>query len=187
MLPELKLRHMGMFVWDIKTMSSFYQEVLGFVVTDAGHVRDHDVVFLSRDPHSHHQLVMETGRPPGSGPGFGLQQISFQVSSLQDLRVMHHLVSARKDVTLIQTVDHGNSWSLYFRDPEVNRVEIYLDTPWHADQPYLEPLDLSLDDKSILQSTQARLGGKPGVMPMAQWQQEMAAKLKARLGSSDLV
>jgi hypothetical protein len=24
-------------------------------------------------------------------------------------------------------------------------------------------------------------------MPMAQWQQEMAAKLKARLGSSDLV
>jgi catechol 2,3-dioxygenase len=100
---------------------------------------------------------------------------------------MHQLVCARKDVTLIQTVDHGNSWSLYFRDPEVNRVEVYLDTPWHADQPYLEPLDLSLDDASILQSTQARLGGKPGVMPMAQWQQEMAAKLKARLGSSDLV
>jgi hypothetical protein len=39
-----------------------------------------------------------------------------------------------------------------------------------------------LDDANILQSTHERLAGKPGVMPMAQWQQEMADKLKARLG-----
>lgn len=100
---------------------------------------------------------------------------------------MNKLLISRKDVTLIQTVDHGNSWSLYFRDPEVNRVEVYLDTPWHVEQPFLEPLDLSLNDENIFQSTHARLVGKPGVMPMAQWQQEMAAKLKARLGYQSAV
>jgi catechol-2,3-dioxygenase len=177
MLPDLKLRHMGMFVWDIDKMSQFYQEVLGFLVTDKGFVRDHHVVFLSRDPKSHHQLVMETGRPPGSGPGYGLQQISFQVTALKDLRVMHDLVSARDDVSLIQTVDHGNSWSLYFRDPEVNRVEIYLDTPWHVEQPYLDQLDLSLSDEAIHQVTEQRLKDQPSRKPMHQWQQEMTARI----------
>lgn len=177
MLPDLKLRHMGMFVWDIEKMAQFYQDVLGFLVTDKGFVRDHHVVFFSRDPKSHHQLVMESGRPPGSGPGFGLQQISFQVNSLQDLRYMHDVVSARDDVTLIQTVDHGNSWSLYFRDPEVNRVEIYLDTPWHVDQPYLEPMDLSLSDEEIQQLTEQRLRDNPSRRPMQAWQEEMAKRI----------
>ena len=178
MLPDLKLRHMGMFVWDIDKMSQFYQDVLGFCVTDKGFVRDHHVVFLSRDAKAHHQLVMETGRPPGSGTGYGLQQISFQVGSLNDLRQMHDLVSARDDVTLVQTVDHGNSWSMYFRDPEVNRIEIYLDTPWHVEQPYLDSLDLTLSDEGIHQVTEQRLKDNPSRKPMPEWQLERSARLK---------
>ena len=102
MTPKLSLRHMGMYVWDLALMSRFYQEVLGFVVTDQGAVRGHEVVFLSRDPHSHHQLVMETGRPPGRGSGYGLQQISFWVASLDDLRAMQQLVLAESERLLPQ-------------------------------------------------------------------------------------
>jgi len=178
MLPELKLRHMGMYVWNLEMMSDFYQEVLGFLVTDKGFVRDHHVVFLSRDPRSHHQLVMETGRPPGSGPGFGLQQISFQVQELEDLRVMLRLVESRTDVTAIKPVDHGNSWSLYFWDPEENRIEIYLDTPWHIKQPYLEPLDLSLDDGTICKITEDRVKEDPTAMAMQDWRKQMEARLE---------
>jgi catechol-2,3-dioxygenase len=172
---------MGMYVWDIIAMSRFYQEVLGFAVTDAGHVRDHEVVFLSRDASSHHQLVMETGRPSGSGPGYGLQQISFQVERLQDLRAMHVLVSQRTDVPKIQAVDHGNSWSLYFWDPEHNRIEVYMDTPWHIAQPYLETLDLTLADAAILQTTESRLAKYPGVIPLVEWQQAFRRQLQAGL------
>lgn len=169
---------MGMYVWDLDLMARFYQEVLGFVVTDKGFVRDHHVVFLSRDAKSHHQLVMETGRPPGRGPGYGLQQISFQVEALDDLRQMRALLTARGDVPRLQAVDHGNSWSLYFWDPEDNRIEVYLDTPWHVDQPYLEPLDLDADDEAIAAATRRHVQGKPGHKPMSQWQQEMARQIE---------
>ena len=174
MRPALRLRHMGMYVWDIERMAAFYQEVLGFAVTDKGFVRGHDVVFLSRDPQSHHQLVMESGRPPGRGPGYGLQQISFQVDNLDDLRAMRALVSARSDVERIQSVDHGNSWSLYFWDPEDNRIEIYLDTPWHVGQPYLQALDLEQNDEQIHATTAAHQQGKAGLEPMSQGEEEMA-------------
>ena len=40
-------------------------------------------------------------------------------------------------------MDHGNAWSLYFRDPEGNRLEVFCDTQWYVEQPCLEDLDLS--------------------------------------------
>ena len=173
-LPNLNLRHIGIFVSDIDAMSSFYKTVLGFTQTDRGEVRGGQVVFLTRDPLSHHQLVMETGRPIGNGPGLGVQQISFQVSTLGDLRQMHKIVSQRKDVTTIQCIDHGNSWSLYFRDPELNRIEIYLDTPWHISQPYSEPIDLLLTDEKIYEKTLEKLASYGEVKPFETWSHELS-------------
>jgi catechol 2,3-dioxygenase len=66
---------------------------------------------------------------------------------------------------------------LYFRDPEVNRVEIYLDTPWHVEQPYLDQLDLSLSDEAIHHITEQRLNDNPSRKPMQQWQHEMAERI----------
>jgi catechol-2,3-dioxygenase len=175
--PDLKLRHVGIFVTDIDVMSSFYIEVLGFTQTDRGSVRGGEAVFLTKDPASHHQLVMETGRPKGTGPGLGIQQISFLVNSLDDLRSMHGLVSQRSDVQLIQTVDHGNSWSLYFRDPEFNRIEIYLDTPWHIPQPYLEPLDLSTTDAEIHNATREKLLKFGTLQSMESWSQDLSLRI----------
>jgi catechol 2,3-dioxygenase len=173
---NLNLRHVGIFVTDINVMSRFYIDVLGFIQSDHGSVRGGEVVFLTRDPSCHHQLVMETGRPSGVGPGLGIQQISFQVEALDDLRSMHQLVSHRSDIQLIQTVDHGNSWSLYFRDPEFNRIEIYMDTPWHIPQPYLESLDLSSTDSEIHNATQNKLLKLGNLIPMKSWSSDFSQK-----------
>jgi catechol-2,3-dioxygenase len=54
---------MGIFVTDIVSMSNYYQEVLDFRVTDRGQLADVELVFLSRNPLEHHQIVMATGRP----------------------------------------------------------------------------------------------------------------------------
>jgi catechol-2,3-dioxygenase len=155
-------------------MSGFYKNVLGFIETDRGEVRGGQVVFLTRDVSSHHQLVMETGRPLGTGPGLGIQQISFHVETLNDLRLMNEIVCNRNDASLIQSVDHGNSWSLYFRDPELNRIEVYLDTPWRISQPYLEPLDLSMNDELIHEITLEKISKLGEVISLKEWSQQLA-------------
>ena len=176
--PQLRLAHMGMFVRDLERMVAFYKEVLGFIESDRGHARGFDIVFLTRDPNAHHQLVLSSGRPETSGPTHAIQQISFMVDALDDLRAMHAVVSQRDDVSAIQTVDHGNAWSVYFRDPEENRIEVYLDSPWHVAQPHRVTLDLSLDDAEIHRLTEERLRGDPTTRPMAEWRRDQARKLR---------
>ncbi len=177
-VPQLRFSHMGIFVRDLDHMASFYKEVLGFIESDRGNGRDFDVVFLTRDPVTHHQLVLSSGRPENSGPTHGVQQISFRVDALDDLRLMHAVVARRDDVSDIQTVDHGIAWSVYFRDPEENRIEVYLDSPWYVAQPHRVTLDLSLTDAEIRQGTEQRLGSDPTCLPMAEWRRTQTEKLR---------
>ena len=178
-IPRLRLTHLGMFVRDIEKMALFYKEVLGFVETDRGPAHGFFVVFLTRDPAVHHQLVLSTGRPDSSGPTHAVQQISFRVDAIDDLRRMHAIVRAREDVTDIRPRDHGNAWSVYFRDPEENRIEVYLDSPWHVAQPHHTELDLSLSDEEIMRRTEERLRSDPTRVPMESWVRSQADKLRA--------
>lgn len=177
-LPRLRLSHMGMFVRDVEKMAAFYKEVLGFIESDRGTGRGFNVVFLTRDPNEHHQLVLSSGRPETSGPTHAVQQLSFKVDSLDDLRAMHAIVASRSDVTEVLTVDHGNAWSVYFRDPEENRVEVYIDTPWHISQPHRVDLDLSLPDDEIRRRTDERTRSDPTRLPMDAWRSQQAKRLR---------
>jgi catechol 2,3-dioxygenase len=177
-LPALRLSHMGIFVRDLERMADFYKAVLGFVETDRGPARGQQVIFLTRHPEAHHQLVLSSGRPDSSGPTHALQQMSFMSTSLDDLRRMHALVAARDDVSDIHPVDHGNAWSLYFRDPEDNRIEVYIDSPWHVAQPHHVVLDLSLTDEEIHRQTRARIADDPTFAPMADWHAAQRKKLR---------
>src|SRR3546814_10904716 len=87
--------HFGLSVTDLPKMVTFYRDFMGFTVTDRGEVAGLEVVFLSRDPLDHHQIVLATGRPkdmPGNtgNPMFGpcINQISFRMASIADLRDM---------------------------------------------------------------------------------------------------
>jgi catechol-2,3-dioxygenase len=180
--PDMRLAHFGMFVRDIERMTRFYKDVLGFIETDRGRARGFDVVFLTRDPGQHHQLVLSSGRSDESTATDGVQQLSFKVASLDDLRAMSRIVDGRDDVSDIQPVDHGNAWSFYFRDPEENRIELYLDTPWQCAQPHREALDLSLDDGEILRVTDERLRNDPSRKPAGDWAREIAARLATGAG-----
>src|SRR6266700_4958566 len=61
--PNLRFTHMGLVVSDIEVMTQFYVDTLGFTITDRGVFGAMEVVFLSRDPEEHHQIVLTTGRP----------------------------------------------------------------------------------------------------------------------------
>lgn len=172
-----RLAHMGIFVRDREKMVKFYSDVLGLVVTDEGVSSAGGVhlTFMSADPGEHHQVVLVTGRPKESefNP---INQVSFLVDSLEQLREVHRRALDR-GATAMRTVSHGNAWSIYFLDPEGNRLEAYLHTPFYVPQPHGEPLDLSKSDDEILHATEAACAKDAGFMP----REAFAAKVAARL------
>ena len=77
----------------------------------------------------------------------------------------------------IETVSHGTSWSIYLRDPEGNRLELFVDTPWHVDQPLRFPIDLSLTDDELIAWTEKRISALAGFQPARGWFRKLAAGL----------
>jgi len=179
-VPEFAFSHMGMFVADVARMEDFYTRVMGFTVTDRGDLetpRGHvTIVFLSRDPREHHQIVLAGGRP--ADLAFNpINQISFRLEDLAGLRQMHARLKGEA-VSEIAPVSHGNALSVYFRDPEGNRIELFIDTPWYVDQPLRIPLDLGLPDEALWARVEAEARKLPGFRPVEEWRAAIARKMK---------
>jgi len=174
---SLRFSHVGLFVTEMARMADFYTRVLGFTVTDEGKLGESRLTFLSRDPADHHQIVLAEGRPLGL-PDRIVNQISFRLSSLADLQRFYRLVREEAPRDLV-AVSHGNAWSIYFRDPEGNRIEVFTDSPWHVPQPVREPLDLDRTEAEILRETEAFCRSRPGFKPMEEWRTEIARKIAA--------
>lgn len=168
------MSHLGMYVQDLEMMLDFYTCTLGFVVTDRGVGKGTQIVFLSRNPTDHHQLVLVAGRTTSLDVHM-IQQISFRVDSLEALKALYPLVKAAP-VTDMQPVFHGISYSLYFRDPEGNRLEFFADSEWYVTQPCLEPLDLSLPVEQIHAEKKAFSESQPSFRPLKEWQAEFERK-----------
>jgi catechol 2,3-dioxygenase-like lactoylglutathione lyase family enzyme len=61
------LSHFGIDVTDVDRMADFYTRVLGLLVSDRGPLENGPtLVFLSRNPDEHHQLVLVSGRRPAA-------------------------------------------------------------------------------------------------------------------------
>jgi catechol 2,3-dioxygenase len=172
----LQFSHMGLYVQNLPRMAAFYKDVLCFTETDKGNLGPVDLVFLSRDPREHHQLVLASGRPVEATFSV-VNQISLRVPDLPTLKFVHQRVLKEPDVSKLVSTTHGNAVSIYFRDPEGNRLEIFMDTPWYCEQPLSEPISLEEPDEVILQKALAMAQGRPKFMPRAQWQAELEAKM----------
>lgn len=177
--PALRFSHMGVFVRDAARMRDFYERAMGFVVSDEGRLGEARLVFLTRDPDEHHQIVLVEGRP-AEGHFNVVNQISFRAGSLAELRALYRAMAQEPGVTQLAARTHGNAWSIYFRDPEGNRIEVFVDSPWHVAQPISEPFDVLQDDDAVLAATEARVKREPSCRPRAEWRAELARKIAAR-------
>jgi catechol-2,3-dioxygenase len=176
--PGFRFSHFGMFVNDIAKLEVFYTRLLEFTVTDRGQLPGPhgtmDLVFLSRDPDEHHQLVLITGRPKEL-PFNPINQISLQADSLATLCAMNRRLLA-EGLPNVVPVTHGNAVSIYVPDPEGNRLELYFDLPWYVSQPMRVPIDLS-DEATLMQRLEAHARTLPGFRPRAEWRAEMARRM----------
>jgi len=166
--PTVSLSHFGIHVADLARMEDFYTRAIGLLVTDRGQLPGGPTLaFLSRDPDQHHQLVLVTGRPAGATYNV-VNQISFKVDSLAELKALHGRMRA-EGIETFRIVTHGNAWSIYFADPEGNRVELFVDTPWHTPQPFAEPFDIEAPVEAIMAETEAICRARPGFISRADW------------------
>ncbi|HYE91030.1 MAG TPA: VOC family protein [Terriglobales bacterium] len=175
--PALSFSHVGIWVTDLELMRTFYMEVLGFVMTDRGPIGDTELVFLSQSPSDHHQIVLAKGRPADLG-FTTVNQISFKLDSLATLKAMHADLVRHGVKDLVQ-LSHGNAWSCYFRDPEGNRIEVFVDTPWYTPQPVREPLDLTQPEDVIVRQTEAFCRSRPRFQTDAEWRRGLADTIAA--------
>lgn len=178
-LGALTFSHMGFYVCDLARMARFYKEALGFTQTDEGDLGPVQLVFLSRDPAEHHQLVLASGRPAESlATGFNvINQISLRVPDLATLRYVRDAIKAQDSSHDMQCATHGNAISIYVRDPEGNRLEIFMDTPWHCEQPLREAIDLDQSDEAVMARAEAIARSRPQFQPRAVWQADLARKM----------
>ena len=181
--PNLKFSHMGISCSDVHRMKTFYTEVLGFTVTDTGHAEGMDLIFLSRDPNDHHQIVLAGGKPDNmpantAHPQFGpsINQISFLVGGIDDLRDIYGRLE-KGGATNLFPANHGIAWSIYCHDPEGNNLEFFTDTEWYFPQPFLVPLDLSQSDEEIYNLTKEHATQQEGYMPYGEWRAKIATKM----------
>jgi len=178
----LSFSHIGIFVTDIQRMADFYAGVLDFTITDRGHLQGPDgpieLVFTSRDPDVHHQIVLVSGRPAQIDFNV-VNQISLTADSIETLQAFHRRLQTA-DVSEIMPVTHGNALSVYFRDPEGNRIELYIDTPWYVSQPARVTLPIELPQDELLAWAEAHARTLPGFRPRSEWRREMAERMGLR-------
>ncbi|MBT5943716.1 MAG: hypothetical protein HOK98_13065 [Rhodospirillaceae bacterium] len=176
---KLRLRHVGLYTHDMDAMLDFYTGIMGLTVTDDGRYGDPEqrIVFLSSDPTEHHEFVL-ADPPAGDGETVHVQQMSFLLDNLDDLREMHGRVVGA-GINIDRMLTHGNAWSIYFQDPNGNRVECYVHTPWYVTQPHGHPFDLSQSNDEIMAMTEAHCREDAGFMMAADWEKKMAAKMGA--------
>ena len=147
-MPKVtSLGHIGLYCYDYPKMLDFYTRVLGFEVTDR--MPDREACFLSARPaEEHHEILLTSGRTAPEDAKL-VQQISMHVDSLEDLKAFHKLFQD-EGVKEERIITHGNTASIYFRDPENNYLEVYYSIPVDFPQPFGEPIDLEQDDAGIL-------------------------------------
>jgi catechol 2,3-dioxygenase len=168
----LTFSHMGFYVRNLERMARFYKDVMCFFETDRGDLGPVQLMFLSRDPSEHHQIVLASGRPTDLAFSV-INQISLRVPDLSTLREVRNRVMAEADVTDLVCATHGNAISIYFRDPEGNRLEVFMDMPWYCEQPLREPIDLDQSDDIVMARAEAIARSRPGFKSRAEWQAGM--------------
>ena len=146
---QTSIGHVHLRVSDLDRSIAFYQEVLGFTLTQR---YGEQAAFLGAGGY-HHHIGLNTWESLGGGPPVAGSTGLYHAAILYpDRRSLGQAVRRALDagVTLTGQADHGVSEAVYFNDPDGNGIEIYRDRPepeWPRDaqgriQMFNRPLDL---------------------------------------------
>ena len=156
-MPQVSgLGHVGIFVNDLMKPRDFYTRVMGLKIADED-LEQRGMVFLSAHPEEeHHEFVIMKGRVSDSNTRV-VQQLSFKVDTLAELKEFHTVFKAEEDVTIQRTVSHGNAFGMYAFDPEGNTIEVYYKTGFDVPQPHGDAVNLDDSEEALLDIARAAI------------------------------
>jgi catechol-2,3-dioxygenase len=146
MIQARKLGHIVLKVRDAAKSRDFYTRTLGLKV--AHEDLERGAVFLSFGE-THHDLALfqlASGDAPDAAQP-GLHHMAWQLGSVEELQAAYRELKAF-GVPIESTVEHNVTRSIYFPDPDGNRVELYCDMVANGFEamrtigPRRDPLDL---------------------------------------------
>jgi catechol-2,3-dioxygenase len=125
MIQAKKLGHVVLKVRDAAASRDFYTRTLGLKVAHEN--LEQGMVFLSfgREHHDLALFQLASGEPPAAAQP-GLHHMAWQLESLDELRAAYRELKAL-GIPVESTVEHNVTSSMYFPDPDGNRVELYCD------------------------------------------------------------
>lgn len=165
---KLRWSHAVLYVRDLEAMLAFYGEVLGFAVSDRGPLDPRspglEIAFVSQVATDHHQLAFVPVR--GVDTASPLDHMAFRVDSLDDVRSLARKLREDGRASGIHFLNHGNAWSVYFKDPEGNGLEVFCDSPFAVRQPQIKPWDGVMGEAELRRQTEEQFAGEPGFEPI---------------------
>ena len=119
----LGIGHVSYLVSDMDAAVGFYEEVLG--LHEVGATPDRSFVALSWGANVHDIALMK-GAPTGRG---SVHHVAITLQGgLTELRAFANSLRDR-NIEVEMALDHKVSQSVYFRDPDANLIEVFVDQP----------------------------------------------------------
>ena len=130
MIRLTKIGHVNLRVANIERSKAFYRDVLGFRIAEED--PNHGGVFMTLGEDFHTLDLAQHPEPESEAPPsrtrLGVAHVAFQVASYEALREAYCTLLANQ-VGIDRAMDHVNQRSIYFFDPDGNRLEIYYEMP----------------------------------------------------------
>lgn len=124
-----RVGHLVLRVKDVERSRRFFEEVLGLPVVAQN---ERGMVFFSTDvKDNHHMLAIMPGKEGAAMPTpdqHGMQHVSFELGTFAELQDAYRRFK-ENGVPIDHTVFHGITKSVYFYDPDGNRLEVYCNVP----------------------------------------------------------
>lgn len=147
-----KLHHIHIYTdVNYEAMIKFYKDLFNAEIVNVAQNDDRGVTFLAYDDHDHRLVII---RRPGWGTKgktqVGVSHVAFGYASLGELVYVYKRMKALGYPPPPRTNNHGNSTSLYWKDPDGNDVETMVDnfTPQEC-QDYKRYFQFSEDYGSL--------------------------------------